>query len=65
MPDSRILFWGAFSPDDWLPVRRLGKHTLHPRLVRLRSFIVISLLALALWATIWGAVHALALALLR
>jgi len=62
MPDSRML-WGSFSADDWLPLRRLSNHPLHPRLVSLRSFIVISLLAFALWAGIWWAVHALASAL--
>ena len=64
MLDSWVLLWGAFSADDWLPVRRLGNRTLHPRLVRLGSFIVVSLFALALWGAIWGVVHALASAVL-
>jgi hypothetical protein len=62
---SRVLSWGAFSTDNWLPVRRLGTRTPHSRLVRLRNFIVISLLSLALWAAIWGAVHSLTWAALR
>jgi hypothetical protein len=60
MQDSWVLLWGAFSADDWLPVRRLGNRTLHPRLVRLGSFIVVSLLALAAWAAIWWAVRGFA-----
>ena len=64
MLDSWVLFWGAFSADDWLPVRRLGKRTMNPRLLRLRSFIVVSLLALALWGAIRWAVRGFASAVL-
>jgi hypothetical protein len=63
--DKKVLLWGAFSADDWPLVRRIGKRALHPRLVRLTSLIVISLLALALWVAIWGAVKTLAWAVLR
>jgi hypothetical protein len=56
MLDTSVLLWGAFSTDNWPQVRPLGKRALHPRLVRLMSFVVIVLLSLALWAAIWRAV---------
>jgi hypothetical protein len=51
-----------YSSEDWLPVRPLGKRALHPRLVRLASLIVISLLSLGLWVAISKAVISIALA---
>lgn len=52
-------------PSDRLPERPLGKRALHPRLVGLRSSIVISLLMLALSTAVWGAVYLLNSATLR
>jgi hypothetical protein len=44
---------------DRLPVRPLGERALHPRVIRLASLIVVSLVALALSTAIWGAVYLL------
>ena len=65
MLDRKALLWGAFSADDWPRARWLGKRAIQQLLVRLRIFLVISLLSLALWAAIWGVVRALASAGLR
>ena len=46
-------------PSDRLPVRPLGERALHPRLIRLASLIVISLLSLGLWVAISEAVYLL------
>jgi hypothetical protein len=52
--DSIVLLEDAFS---WPRMRPLGEHAVHRRLVRLRSLIVVVLLALGLWtAVIWAAV---------
>jgi len=52
--DSVVWLEDAFN---WPRMRPLGEATLHPRLVRLRSFVVVVLLALGLWAAaIWAAV---------
>jgi hypothetical protein len=47
-------------PSDWLPGRPLRKRALHPRLIRLASVIVISLLSLGLWVAISEAVISIA-----
>jgi hypothetical protein len=47
-------------PSDWLPGRPLTKRALHPRLIRLASLIVISLLSLGLWVAISEAVISIA-----
>jgi hypothetical protein len=52
-------------PSDWLPGRPLRKRALLPRLIRLASVIVISLLMLVLSVTVWGAVYLLNSARLR
>jgi hypothetical protein len=46
-------------PSDRLPVPPLGERALHPRVIRLASLIVVSLVALALSTVIWGAVYLL------
>ena len=56
---------GAYSADDRPAARLLVKPPLHERLARLRSVFVISLLMLAAWATVWGAVYLLNLTGLR
>ena len=50
---------------DRLPGRPLGKRALHPRLVGLRSSVVISLSMLVLSTAVWGAVYLLNSATLR
>jgi hypothetical protein len=50
----------AYSSEDWMPVRPLGKRALNPRLSRVASLIVISLLSLGLWVTISEAVISIA-----
>jgi hypothetical protein len=47
-------------PSDRLQVRPFGKRALHPRLIRLASLIVISLLSLGLWVAISEAVISIA-----
>jgi hypothetical protein len=64
MADRRVLLGGAYSADDRRTVRLL-ETPLHPRLVELRSSIIIPLLMLAMSASIWGAVYLLNSALLR
>ena len=49
-----------YSAEDWLTVRPLGERTLHPRLSRVGSLIVISLLSLGLWVAISEAVISIA-----
>ena len=52
--DSVVWLEDAFN---WPRMRPLGEATLHPRLVRLRSFMLVVLLALGLWgAAIWATV---------
>lgn len=63
MLNSKVL-WGAYSGDRRRSVEPLAKRAVHPRLVRLRNFIVITLASLALWAAIWVAVKTLASAAL-
>jgi len=52
----RSLLDGTYSAEDQLPVRPLAKRALHPRLIRVGSLIVISLLSLGLWVAIVEAV---------
>jgi hypothetical protein len=52
--DSRVLLEDAFN---WPRTRPLREPAVHRRLVKLRSLIVVMLLALGLWtAAIWAAV---------
>jgi hypothetical protein len=49
-------------PSDRLTGRPLGKRAVHPRLIRLATLIVISLLSLGLWVAISEVVISIALA---
>jgi len=61
---GQILSKGSYS--DWVsPAQSLRERVLHPRLIRVASLIVISLLALALWLAIWDTVASLASVVLR
>jgi hypothetical protein len=64
MPD-RLSIKPPDFPSDRLPGRPLGKRALHPRLVGLRSSVVISLSMLVLSTAVWGAVYLLNSATLR
>jgi len=60
----QILSKGVYS--DWVsPARPLRERVLHPRLIKVASLIVISLLALALWVALWDTVASLASLALR
>jgi hypothetical protein len=50
----------AYSSEDWLPVRPLGKRAFHPRLIRVASLVVIVLVSLGLWVAIWEVVASFA-----
>jgi hypothetical protein len=55
--DGKILSQDAYSADDqWPPAQLFGKGAPHHRLDTGGILIVISLLSLGLWATIWGAI---------
>ena len=60
MVAPKSLLEGPYSAEDWLPVRPLGKRALHPRLNRVASLLVISLLSLGLWVAISEAVISIA-----
>jgi hypothetical protein len=49
-----------YSPEEWLAVRPLGEGALRPRLNRVASLVVISLLSLGLWVAISEAVISIA-----
>ena len=56
---SQILSKGFYS--DWVsPAQPLRERVLHPRLIRVASLIVISLLSLGLWVAISEAVISIA-----
>jgi hypothetical protein len=48
----RSLLEGTYSAEDRPPVRLLAKRAVNPRLIRVASLIVISLLSLGLWVAI-------------
>jgi hypothetical protein len=60
MVAPKSLLERPYSAEDWLPVRPLGKRALDPRLSRVASLIVISLLSLGLWVAISEAVISVA-----
>jgi hypothetical protein len=63
--NSRVLREAAPSPADQPSARLLVRGSLHPRLIRSTSFIVISLLALGLWVAIWEAVTSMIAAVMQ